>query len=31
MGVEERDLVSSELEIVPAFKAKMLGFDKVLL
>ena len=27
-GIVERDLISSELELVPAFKAKSLGFDK---
>lgn len=27
-GITERDFVSSELELVPAFKAKSLGFDK---
>ena len=27
-GIIERDFVSSELEIVPAFKARSLGFDK---
>lgn len=27
-GIKEIDLVSSELEIVPAFKARSLGFDK---
>ena len=27
-GIKETDLLSSELEIVPAFKAKSLGFDK---
>ena len=27
-GITERDFVSAELEIVPAFKAKSLGFDK---
>ena len=26
-GITERDLVSSELELVPAFKARSLGFD----
>jgi len=26
-GITERDFVSSELELVPAFKAKSLGFD----
>ena len=27
-GITEKDLLSSELELVPAFKAKSLGFDK---
>ena len=27
-GIKEKDFVSSELEIVPAFKARTLGFDK---
>lgn len=27
-GITERDFVSSELELVPAFKAKSLGFDR---
>ena len=27
-GITERDFVSSELELVPAFKARSLGFDK---
>lgn len=27
-GIEEKDFLSAELEIVPAGKAKMLGFDK---
>ncbi len=27
-GITERDFISSELEIVPAFKAKSLGFDE---
>ena len=27
-GVVEKDLISAELELVPAFKAKSLGFDK---
>ena len=27
-GITEKDLLSSELEIVPAFEAKSLGFDK---
>ena len=27
-GITEKDLISSELEIVPAFKARSLGFDK---
>ena len=27
-GIIEKDLVSSELELVPAFKAKSLGFDR---
>ncbi|MCI9016875.1 MAG: aminopeptidase [Clostridia bacterium] len=27
-GIKQRDFVSSEIEIVPAFKAKSLGFDK---
>jgi len=27
-GINERDLISSELELVPAFAAKSLGFDK---
>lgn len=29
-GITEADLVSSELELVPAFKARSLGFDKSL-
>lgn len=27
-GIKEIDFVSSELELVPAFKAQSLGFDK---
>ncbi|MGN1299682.1 MAG: aminopeptidase [Candidatus Scatovivens sp.] len=27
-GITEKDLISSELELVPAFKAKSLGFDR---
>ncbi len=27
-GIVEKDLISSELELVPAFKAKTLGFDR---
>lgn len=27
-GLEEKDFVTSELEVVPALKAKMVGFDK---
>jgi len=27
-GIEEEDLISSELELVPAFKARDLGFDR---
>jgi aspartyl aminopeptidase len=27
-GINEKDLISSELELVPAFNAKSLGFDK---
>ena len=27
-GIVEKDLISSELELVPAFKAKSLGFDR---
>jgi len=27
-GITERDFISSELELVPAFKARTLGFDK---
>ncbi len=27
-GITEKDFVSSELELVPAFKARSLGFDR---